>query len=466
MYDLVMIDVTDQVDPSNIARPFGNIDIEKFWDWNHDLMARHGWDSKLDNSPHEKTYEELLLHLQRIVLNKHQAYIEKYGISGSVGPFHYKITKDNEDSYINFGYFIEPGVYESFFHMFIPDKNNKLDWVYTWDHEILIDNFLTKYKKRLRKVWCCSPEKSPMVVHFWKRKAMKSWRKTKNPGDNNSYTYVIDFDFSVVKTEKNMIKTLYVVWRDGWKNKQTPTIVWNSAKSWIARNRDWDVVLLSDENLYHYVSKEFLSKISKFDKKDQYDLIRLELLYRHGGLCVDATTFCLKPVDSWLNQNMLVDDSFFIVPNTMNDAPHIADLSFLYSNTKNNPLYDTSSYIDLENNVHQAFNQRVDPGVFKSFIEKSPGLHRYNKLNGFLSTGVFQLSDQKMASETITPAFLKKQTLKQIPYFQLSLDVTIKNKQHINYTDKNINRLPIAEHYGKNSKLNFINEVLNNELTF
>jgi hypothetical protein len=195
-YNLKMVDITDQINPSNIVNPFGNIDIEKFWDWNHDIIARHGWDDKLDDPPNTKTYEKLLVEFEKIIFNKHRKNIIKYGISHGVGPFHFKIMKDNRDAYICFGYFIKPGVYLNYFHMFIPDENNSLDWIYTWEYEHTIENFLKTIDKPFNKLIVSIPEKSPMIVHFWRRKAMKSWRKIKNPGHERSYTYIVDFDFT------------------------------------------------------------------------------------------------------------------------------------------------------------------------------------------------------------------------------------------------------------------------------
>jgi hypothetical protein len=195
-YNLEFIDVTDQINPSDPVNPFGNIDIENFWDWNHDIIARYGWDDKLDDPPNTKTYEKLLLELQRIILNKHRKDIIKYGISECIRPFHFKIMKDNRDAYICFGYFIEPGVYLNYFHMFIPDENNSLDWVYSWEHENGINDFLKSFDMKLEKFIASVPEKSPLVVHLWKRKAIKSWRKIKNPGHKRSYTYIMYFDFT------------------------------------------------------------------------------------------------------------------------------------------------------------------------------------------------------------------------------------------------------------------------------
>jgi hypothetical protein len=262
-------------------------------------------------------------------------------------------------------------------------------------------------------------------------------------------------------------KTLYIPWLPGWVPNSTPSIVWDGAKSWIARNPDWNVKLLSKDNLYRYVTKSFMEEIKHLPYAQKNQLIKIKLLYENPGVCVDATTFCLKPLDSWFNESMLVDDTFFIVPNLIHvkdEYPkNVADMSFLYSGKKHNPIFDISNYTDYSD-IFKSFNDNIADNIIQEIIDKSPDMHRYNKYGGLLATGIFQLSDQKLATETITPEFLKKMDMKAHPFFKLSLKVTTKDKKYQNLTDERINIFSIEKHYGKKSKLNFINEVLKNEI--
>lgn len=263
-----------------------------------------------------------------------------------------------------------------------------------------------------------------------------------------------------------MIKTLYVVFSK-WKKDRVPTVIWNCAKSWIARNDDWEVVLISQDNVHHYITDSFLEQIKHLTDEQKIDLIRLRLIYENGGMCVDAKTFCLKSVDTWFNENMIVDDTYLIVPNLIyvkeNFDRNVADMSLLYSDIKYNTVFDPTEFINSPD-IFQSFNDNIDSDLLDRLILAAPDMHRYNKYGDLLATGVFQLSDQRLAASAITQRFLNKLNERIYPFFKLSLDVTIKNKRHEKLTDKQINMLSIEEHYGKNSKLNFMYSVLQNEI--
>lgn len=105
-----------------------------------------------------------------------------------------------------------------------------------------------------------------------------------------------------VKEDKSYNKFIWFYWEQGLDN--APEVVKLSLNTWIKLNPDYEVRVLSKENLEQYVGLDvfyLLSKSSvKLGKAGESDLIRLLLLYNHGGIWVDATTFCLKPLDSWL----------------------------------------------------------------------------------------------------------------------------------------------------------------------
>ena len=77
-----------------------------------------------------------------------------------------------------------------------------------------------------------------------------------------------------------------------------PEFVRLSVESWKKHNAGWEVRILNDRNLSIYVS---LAE-AKSERKIQWkaDLIRLSLLAEYGGVWADATTYCRKPLDSWL----------------------------------------------------------------------------------------------------------------------------------------------------------------------
>jgi hypothetical protein len=49
--------------------------------------------------------------------------------------------------------------------------------------------------------------------------------------------------------------------------------------------------------------------LATLSRQHRADLLRLDLLAHHGGVWVDATSFCMRPLDDWLPANM--DSGFF-----------------------------------------------------------------------------------------------------------------------------------------------------------
>jgi len=97
-----------------------------------------------------------------------------------------------------------------------------------------------------------------------------------------------------------MIKNIYILWFQGFDN--APYIVKKCVESWKHYNKNWNIILLDKINLNQYIKIE--DYIDLTNKKlllaHESDIIRLCLLKEHGGLWVDSTTFCNKPLDEWL----------------------------------------------------------------------------------------------------------------------------------------------------------------------
>ncbi|MGM0857555.1 MAG: capsular polysaccharide synthesis protein [Pseudomonadota bacterium] len=69
-------------------------------------------------------------------------------------------------------------------------------------------------------------------------------------------------------------------------------------------NPEYEVVLLNDESIKSTLGFEFNAIFEICNKRltleNKADLLRLYLLSRYGGAWVDATTFCVKPLEEWL----------------------------------------------------------------------------------------------------------------------------------------------------------------------
>ena len=133
-----------------------------------------------------------------------------------------------------------------------------------------------------------------------------------------------------------MIKVIYIYWAQKFIN--APDVVKKCLSSWKLHNSDWKIIELDDDNLYEYINIDML--IPEINKKEitktsYSDIVRLFLLEKYGGCWCDATTFCNKSLDSWLNA--CVNDGFFAFDRPYRMDRLILSSWFLYS--------DKSSYI-------------------------------------------------------------------------------------------------------------------------
>jgi hypothetical protein len=100
-----------------------------------------------------------------------------------------------------------------------------------------------------------------------------------------------------------MIKIIYILWFQGFNN--APYVVKKCVESWKYYNKDWKIILLDRTNIDKYIKIEKYIDLSK--KKlllaHESDIIRLCLLKKYGGLWVDSTVFCNKPLDDWFEDN-------------------------------------------------------------------------------------------------------------------------------------------------------------------
>lgn len=97
-----------------------------------------------------------------------------------------------------------------------------------------------------------------------------------------------------------MIKNIYILWFQGFSN--SPDIIKKCVESCKYYNSDWNIILLDNNNLHNYVELDAYIDISKKKIKLCHisDIIRLILLQKYGGLWMDSTLFCNKPLNEWL----------------------------------------------------------------------------------------------------------------------------------------------------------------------
>jgi hypothetical protein len=90
-------------------------------------------------------------------------------------------------------------------------------------------------------------------------------------------------------------KTIWILWLQGWDD--APELIKEIKESWVRHNPGWNVELVSEANLSNYIDVYLPPDASSAAKSD---IIRLNLLYAHGGVWADATLLCMSPLDVWV----------------------------------------------------------------------------------------------------------------------------------------------------------------------
>jgi len=173
--------------------------------------------------------------------------------------------------------------------------------------------------------------------------------------------YTIVFIANNFLSPKIMIKNIYFFWYQGIQN--APFIVKQCLKSWYVYNPTWKIILLDESNYSQYSEMKYDDSmtITKFS-----DFLRLSILIKHGGLWVDSTCFCNKPLDEWL------PETCFIFQNLK--MPYEISTWFIYSEPDHiliKTWYDAANRIDK-----QTINERYF--VFYEIFDKLCQEERFN----------------------------------------------------------------------------------------
>src|SRR5690242_8628796 len=106
-----------------------------------------------------------------------------------------------------------------------------------------------------------------------------------------------------------MNKTIWTIWFQG--RDRAPWLVRRCLDSWERRNPGWNLRCLDATNVERYIPvRENVDLASRrITAASLSDIVRVFLLHEFGGVWVDATTFCNRPLDDWLLGVM--DEGFF-----------------------------------------------------------------------------------------------------------------------------------------------------------
>jgi hypothetical protein len=90
-----------------------------------------------------------------------------------------------------------------------------------------------------------------------------------------------------------------------------PLIVQKCIESWALRNPSWQLNLLTSEDLHDVIClPELYTKRLELTLPALSDIIRAYLLARYGGVWADATTWCARSLDEWI-EDIVSRSGFF-----------------------------------------------------------------------------------------------------------------------------------------------------------
>jgi hypothetical protein len=87
-------------------------------------------------------------------------------------------------------------------------------------------------------------------------------------------------------------KTIWLLWLQGWD--KAPWYIHKVKDSWVKHNPGWNVELVSADTVNIKIPGGASPAAAS-------DIIRLNLLARHGGVWADATMLCMRPLDTWVH---------------------------------------------------------------------------------------------------------------------------------------------------------------------
>jgi hypothetical protein len=109
-------------------------------------------------------------------------------------------------------------------------------------------------------------------------------------------------------------KAIWTYWHQGFD--QTPEIVKNCVRRAQEMNPEYEMYLLDRDSVYDHAEKVAIpdEKWERMSLAHRSDLLRTQLLIKYGGVWMDPTVFCMRPLKDWLCNYMQAGVFFFYRP--------------------------------------------------------------------------------------------------------------------------------------------------------
>lgn len=181
--------------------------------------------------------------------------------------------------------------------------------------------------------------------------------------------FISDFknknDFS--SAEHKHRRTIWTIWLQGMD--QAPRIVQQCYKSMCDHLKDWEIVVITEENYSDYVTfpDHIMEKYKAgiISKVHFSDLLRIELLANHGGTWLDGTVFCSGAP----SQDFFLESDLFLYqclkPGFDGHSSCIS--SWMMTGSTNHPIIMLTRA--LLHNYWKHYNKAVDYFILHDFFQ-------------------------------------------------------------------------------------------------
>lgn len=253
---------------------------------------------------------------------------------------------------------------------------------------------------------------------------------------------------SIMSNKDIFPKQIWMYWDKGWDN--APSLVKKCGESWAYHHPNWTINFLDANNIknffdiYDWVPKDEKWTPSRFQKlkesihpffhssellknksikvQAQSDIIRINLLNKYGGVWVDATVWCQKPLESWL---LPLEEGFFGFCNK--EKPSMISSWFLAANQGNKLVQKFSNevkhYWSINNEAleyywfHGLFNKLYEED--QSFKKTWDNVEKIDNTIGAIGPHYFA-PYKKAKLEIFNETFRSMVNDRLIPLFKLS----------------------------------------------
>lgn len=155
-----------------------------------------------------------------------------------------------------------------------------------------------------------------------------------------------------------MRKTLWAYWHQGEEN--APFLVRQCLDSWRRLNPGWTLAVLDRDSVRDWVDLQTFRTRRDIGLQAFTDILRLSLLSERGGAWIDATLYCVRPLDEWLRH--YVSDHFFGFASHRPDR--LITTWFLYGTGESRTLRAWTEEVHRYWNAHRF----ATPGYFRKQV--------------------------------------------------------------------------------------------------